>query len=104
MNIFSIKVHPFQDKKGAVPNQYEIICNNGDLIFFQSYDTVIACKDYSSGKVKICLDENWQNSMTTNKFRCIFLNENAKETEKKIKSGEYIIEDLNNKFREGVIG
>ena len=42
------------------------------------------------------LDENkWDYSVTTGKYRNIFLNETEKETEAKIKSGEYILSNLN---------
>ena len=38
--------------------------------------------------------DKWDYSVTTSKYRNIFLNENKKETEKKIKSGEYVLTDL----------
>ena len=45
---------------------------------------------------KTYLDVNkWDYSKTTGKYRNIFLNETKKDTEKKIKSGEYILTDLN---------
>lgn len=82
----------------TVPNQYLITANNGNLIFFQSYDTIIACKEFSCDEVRIFLDHGWKNSNTTNRYRCIFLQEDSKGTEKKIKSGEYAVTDLNTNF------
>lgn len=74
-----------------VANQFIIDADNGD-IFFQSYQTIIAKK--SNGK--ITLDKNaWDYSVTTGKYRNIFLNETKAETERKIKSGEYTLADLN---------
>ncbi len=70
-----------------IANQFIVEDDNGD-IFFQSYHTVIAKKS----KGKIYLDKNsWDYSTTTGKYRNIFLGETKKETEKKIKSGEYTL-------------
>jgi hypothetical protein len=75
----------------ANKNQFVINADNGDLIF-QSYDSII-CK---KSKGKVYLDENfWNYSKTTSNHRNIFLNEKTKETENKIKSGEYILTNLN---------
>lgn len=72
-------------------NQYVINADNGDLIF-QSYESII-CKK-SQGKVY--LDKiYWNYSKTTSKHRAIFLGESTKETLSKIKSGEYILTNLN---------
>mgnify|MGYP003127030290 CR=1 FL=1 len=61
---------------------------------FQSYDSTIAIV-FSTGVV--LLDENtWDYSATTGKYRNEFLGEGIAETRKKIKSGEYILTDLNN--------
>lgn len=78
-----------------IANQFEIVDDAGN-VFFQSYDSVICKKDYSSGELVVYLDERyWDYSVTTGKYRNIFLGETKKETEKKIKSGEYILTDLN---------
>lgn len=75
----------------AIPNQFIITDDNG-AVFFQSYDSIIIKKS----KGKIYLDERyWDYSRTTKKYRNIFLGENKKTTEKKIKSGEYILTNLN---------
>jgi len=67
--------------------------------YFQSYDTVIAKRDKFRTDVRgrqVWLDENaWDYSVTTGKYRNIFLGENKKETQGKINSGEYILTDLN---------
>ena len=63
---------------------------------FQSYDSVIAIKTVWPDETKIELDVNkWDCSTTTDKYRNIFLGEIKAETLKKIKSGEYILADLN---------
>ena len=80
---------------GAVKNQFIIKDDNGSE-FFQSYDSIIAKKDYSCEKVQIFLDSYyWDYSTTTGKYRNIFLGEDKKTPEKKIKSGEYILTNLN---------
>ena len=86
------KVQNMRSKKGnLVPNQFEIFTDEG--VYFQSYSTLIAFKPYG-GKVQ--LDKNkWNYSCTTAKYRSSFLRETTKETERKIKSGEYLLADLN---------
>ena len=57
---------------GKVPNQF-IITDDEGRVFFQSYDTIIACVAF--GK-KTQLDVNcWDYSTTTGKYRNIFLGE-----------------------------
>jgi len=75
-----------------VKNQFLITTKDGE--FFQSYKSIIAFRDYETGKT--FLDSNdWDYSTTTGKYRNIFLNETKRETEKKINSGEYVLYDLN---------
>lgn len=105
-----MKVRNMISNKGTtVPNQFIITDDEGNK-FFQSYDSIIvkkptvtcnscpiktACKEYCN-LVKIQLDSKyWNYSNTTSKYRNIFLNETKKETEAKIKSGEYILCNLN---------
>ena len=77
--------------EGKAPNQFEIEPGNGDTVF-QSYDTIIAKN--SGGK--ITLDKgSWDYSVTTGRHRNQFLGENKAATLKKIKSGEYLLADLN---------
>ena len=74
------------------PNQFIITDHNGSETF-QSYKTRIAVKYYSG---TIQLDKNyWDYSRTTGKYRNIFLGETKKETEQKIKTGEYQLLNLN---------
>jgi hypothetical protein len=75
-----------------VPNQFIIKDDQGN-VFFQSYDIIIVKIDKTG---KIFLDSaKWDYSNTTGKYRNSFLNETKKETEAKIKSGEYTLTNLN---------
>lgn len=75
-----------------IANQFIITDDNGDM-FFQSYQSIIAV---IRGNGSIELDEHyWDYSTTTGKYRNLFLNENKKETQKKIDSGEYKLISLN---------
>lgn len=86
------KVTQFQGKNGAVKNQFLIRTETSEI--FQSYSSVIAVKDLETGKIQ--LDEKyWDYSVTTSKYRNQFLGEDKKTTEAKIKSGEYILVNLN---------
>ena len=63
---------------------------------FQSYDSVIAVRTEWADETEIVLDKNyWDYSVTTGKYRNIFLGETRKETEAKIKSGKYTLDNLN---------
>jgi len=73
-----------------VANQF--IIYGDDFTAFQSYNSVIVKR--CAGK--IYLDkETWDYSSTTGKYRNLFLGETKAETERKIKSGQYILTDLN---------
>ena len=75
----------------AVRNQFIINMDNGDVVF-QSYRTIIAKKTANG----VLLDsDSWDYSVTTGKYRNQFLGESKAETEKKIKSGEYKLANLN---------
>ena len=66
---------------------------NQGAVYFQSYASIIAVKGIDG---KITIDRGkWDYSVTTGKYRNMFLGESKAETEKKIKSGEYILADLN---------
>ena len=75
----------------AGANQFIVQSKAG--LMFRSYDSNIAFKPVSG---KIQLDKNyWNYSTTTGKYRNQFLDESRAETEKKIKSGEYELTELN---------
>jgi hypothetical protein len=88
----------------AVANQFIITvdCSMDDIAvagrYFQSYESIIAFipKHYKGNTNKVLLDINkWDYSTTTGKYRNQFLGENKRETERKIKSGEYVLTNLN---------
>lgn len=79
-----------------VANQFFIMTDEGT--YFQSYNSIIAFipNHNSFWENKIHLDEYyWNYSVTTSKYRNIFLGESKKETQAKIDSGEYILTNLN---------
>lgn len=100
LNIDELKQIKF---KQLQKNQVVITYANGDEAFY-SYGRLIALKESEPrymdtfGDSPICrtyLNVNaWDYSRTTGKYRNIFLNETKRETEKKIKSGAYILKDL----------
>jgi hypothetical protein len=87
-----MKVENMETSKGnKAPNQFIIFDNEKTI--FQSYSSVIAIR---GEKGQVTLDERyWDYSKTTGKFRNYFLGETKKETERKIKSGEYKLANLN---------
>ena len=91
--IGSVRVSNMESSRGReVPNQFDITTPEGR--YFQSYASTIVF--IPADREKIVLDEkNWNYSTTTGKYRNIFLGEDRKETEAKIKSGEYILANLN---------
>ena len=77
------KVQNMTSNKGnKIANQFVIYTDNGSI--FQSYNSTIVKID--SGKTYLDLNK-WNYSKTTGKYRNIFLNEQKKDTENKIKSG-----------------
>jgi len=91
-----MKVENIESSKGnKIANQF-VITDDKQNEYFQSYNSMIVKKDYEGDQVKIYLDQKyWNYSNTTGKYRNIFLGESITETKKKIKSGEYILTDLN---------
>lgn len=78
-------------KGNIVPNQFDIRVDNKRV--FRSYESNIVMIRNN----KVYLDSYyWNYSMTTSKYRNMFLGEDKKTTETKIKSGEYILTDLTN--------
>tara|TARA_A100001011_G_scaffold333037_1_gene360554 strand:+ start:347 stop:625 length:279 start_codon:yes stop_codon:yes gene_type:complete len=92
MEKIKMKVENMLSPNGnRVANQFLITDNNGDK-YFQSYNSVIAKRS----RGQIYLDVSfWDYSVTTGKYRNLFLNETKKETQAKIDSGEYRLTDLN---------
>ena len=77
---------------GSIKNQFIIRMKHKTI--FQSYDSVICVIDHKTGTTT--LDRKyWDYSTTTGKYRNIFLGEDKRTTEKKIKSKEYKLKDLN---------
>ena len=86
------RIENMQSRNGnIVPNQYKVFAEEGT--YFQSYSTIVAFKPFR-GKVQLDR-EKWDYSRTTGKYRNLFLRESKKETEQKIRSGEYELVDLN---------
>ena len=91
-----MKVENIESNNGnKIANQF-VITDDKQNEYFQSYRSMIVKKDYEGDQVKIYLDQKyWNYSNTTGKYRNIFLGETIKDTRAKIKSGEYILTDLN---------
>ena len=99
-----MKVKQFEGRNGPVKNQFIITdeenpISGNSVEYFQSYDTIIAKRDkFRAGvdKRQVWLDaEKWDYSVTTGKYRNMFLGETKKETKKKINEGIYILTNLN---------
>jgi hypothetical protein len=91
-----MKVENIESNRGnKIANQF-VITDDQDNKYFQSYKSIIVKKGYENNKYGVYLDQKyWNYSNTTGKYRNIFLNETIKDTKAKIKSGEYILTDLN---------
>ena len=89
-----MKVENITSNNGnKIANQF-IVIDDHKNIYFQSYNSMIVKKDTLYNQ--IFLDQKyWNYSNTTSKYRNIFLGETIKDTKAKIKSGEYILTDLN---------
>jgi len=87
MQVILSKLVGFESVQHIGKNQIVIRFKNGRL--FQSYDSIIAVQLYQGGKKLTFLSKKWNYSVTTGKYRNQFLNEKKKETESKIRSGEY---------------
>ena len=90
-----MKISNITNSRGnKVANQF--IVYDGLKTYFQSYNSIIVKIERSEGKEITILDPvYWNYSRTTSKHRSTFLNESTKETERKIKEGLYILENLN---------
>ena len=91
-----MKVENITSNNGnKIANQF-VITDDQDNKYFQSYKSIIVKKGYENNKYGVYLDQKyWNYSNTTSKYRNIFLGETIKDTKAKIKSGEYILTDLN---------
>lgn len=91
------------DKGNKIPNQYVIKLNNCNA--FQSYETVIAIRNYDSfhKRWEVFLNKEYYNySKTTSKYRNKYLGLKTKQIEQKIKSKEFILkpnEEMESSFR-----
>lgn len=94
-------INNMKSNKGrTVPNQYVIRLDNCDV--FQSYETVIAIRDYDLDEVYLN-KEYYDYSKTTSKYRNKYLELTTKEIEQKIKSKEFVLvnhKDMEDKFKE----
>ena len=90
-----MKVKNFISNNGnPIANQFLI--TEKDKEIFQSYTSIIAVKNYKTQKTY--LDEfYWDYSVTTGKYRNMFLGEGIAETRQKIKDGVYKLKNLNKK-------
>ena len=92
-----MKVENMTSNNGnKIANQF-IITDDYENTYFQSYDSVIVkIGNKTMGTNSIYLDKTfWDYSVTTGKYRNIFLNETKKETQKKIDNGTYKLTNLN---------
>jgi hypothetical protein len=99
----NIEVRNMTSNSGnKIANQFLIFEKN--KTYFQSYSSLIICEEYKKVKIDgirctkrvVTLDPKfWDYSVTTGKYRNKFLNETKKETEAKLKSGEYKLKNLN---------
>ena len=80
-----MKVENMVSSKGnKIANQF-ILTDNDGVEYFQSYNSIIAKREFEEGKEIITLDGHyWNYSRTTSKYRSKFLNETTKETEKAV--------------------
>lgn len=75
-----------------IANQFIISTEKGR--YFQSYGSLIVFIPFGGGKIQLDM-KYWDYSTTTGKYRNQFLYEKKKETLVKIKSGEYVLTNLN---------
>ena len=95
MTIPRIQVSNMDSPRTGHPVANQFVIDTPEGVYFQSYRSIIAFKPNAAGE-KITLDETyWDYSRTTGKYRNQFLGETTAETRRKIKSGEYKLEDLN---------
>ncbi len=89
----TITINDIKNMSFDVMQKNQYVFNLKDCKMFYSYKSIIAIK-YDNGEVLLDSDY-WDYSKTTGKYRNIFLDEDKKTTEKKIKKGEYKLKKLN---------
>lgn len=92
-----MKVRNMKSISGStIKNQFIITDNTRGInkVYFQSYETIIAMKNETTGKTYLDA-KMWDYSVTTGKYRNQFLGMDKKTTEKAIKNNEIILTDLN---------
>ena len=87
------KVRQMKSARSGKPVANQFIIYTPDGNYFQSYNSVIACRA-NDGKVTLD-DYYWDYSHTTGVYRNQFLGEGIADTRSKIESGEYKLADLN---------
>ena len=91
MNLVKVSNMPSPRTGNPVANQFIISTPHGEI--FQSYTSTICVRENDG---TVTLDENsWDYSVTTNKYRSEFLQENTQKTRKKIHAGIYKTANLN---------
>ena len=90
-----MKVRNITSNNGnKIANQFEIIDNENNTIYFQSYKSIIVKHDMNLNQVY--LDSHyWDYSTTTSKYRNIFLGMTTAEVKKRIKEGSIKLTNLN---------
>lgn len=83
----------FKGRTGR-PIKDQIIVRTPDYTLFKSYGRPIVLTTFINKRVVILDETYWDYSRTTGKYRNQFLGEGIQETRKKIKSGEYLVTDL----------
>lgn len=79
-------------RKRLIPHTMIITTEQGQ--YLQSFDKIVCFKPFSDNPV--LLDrKSWKKSKTTTKYRNVFLHEDKKTTEEKIRQGVYKLIDLN---------
>lgn len=87
-----IRVKNLKSRSGNdIANQFIIQTNRGT--YFQSYESIIVFKRNDG---QVFLDKNyWDYSVTTGKYRNMFLRETIADTRLKILNKEYKVKNLN---------
>ena len=90
-----MKINNMTSSRGnKVPNQF--IIHTPEATYFQSYQSIIIMTTFEDGERVVYLDEYyWNYSKTTSKYRNLFLGEDSKEVEKKVKNSVYKLKNLN---------